>query len=142
MYYPDLSPYEYNPLVKDCSSALNVGWLDASEVFTSGFVPAKFLERLADLVENPINLTRGSHPCDFCLTELRSRSVGEVDGRLVIQELRELDALGGGEIFVRDRGGVCYFAPTLIRHYVERHDYRPPNEFVEAVLMVNDVMHE
>lgn len=41
--------------------------------------------------------------------------------------------LGQAEIRVAG-GDLIYAAPTLIYHYVEAHDYRPPVEFIERVL--------
>ena len=40
------------------------------------------------------------------------------------------------EIEIRVRGDerTVYAAPTLIVHYVEAHRYRPPEEFIAAVL--------
>lgn len=134
MYYPDLSPYEYGAPIGPCSVMLNVGWLDISKSFTPGSVPAEFLERLLLLSESSINRTRGSHACTFCLSELRSDSRGEMDGKSAIRMLRSLGGLGNGEIVVVSGNGNCYVAPTLISHYVERHGYRPPSEFVDAVV--------
>jgi hypothetical protein len=31
-------------------------------------------------------------------------------------------------------GDRLYFAPEMIAHYIERHEYAPPLDFVEAVL--------
>ncbi len=31
------------------------------------------------------------------------------------------------------RAGKVYAAPTLIYHYMKNHNYRPPNEFLEAL---------
>jgi hypothetical protein len=31
-------------------------------------------------------------------------------------------------------GGRIFFAPEMIAHYVERHGYAPPDEFVSAVM--------
>jgi hypothetical protein len=44
---------------------------------------------------------------------------------------------GSAEIIVPGRDGKVYRAPTLIGHYVGRHRYRPPREFVEAVLALD-----
>jgi hypothetical protein len=43
-------------------------------------------------------------------------------------------SLGSAEIRVPGSGGRIYAAPDLIYHYVEAHGYRPPDEFVEAVM--------
>jgi hypothetical protein len=42
--------------------------------------------------------------------------------------------LGTAEIRVASDDGICFAAPTLIYHYVAEHGYRPPEQFVEAVL--------
>jgi hypothetical protein len=91
------------------------------------------VDSLRLLAENPINMTRGSHLCAFCLKELQSNSPG-IDGKLIIQSLRGLGGLGNGEIVVTDGTDACYFAPTLVLHYVEVHGYRPPDEFIGAVM--------
>ena len=31
-------------------------------------------------------------------------------------------------------GDILFVAPTMIAHYVERHQYAPPEEFIRAVL--------
>ena len=53
----------------------------------------------------------------------------------MIQRGKHTAYLGNGEI--RVRGEAAYYAsPTLIYHYVVAHHYKPPEEFIEAVLMV------
>ena len=42
-------------------------------------------------------------------------------------------SIGNGEIRVRGEG-LVYAAPALIYHYVVDHNYRPPDEFIAAVL--------
>jgi hypothetical protein len=41
--------------------------------------------------------------------------------------------IGDGEIRVIGKSAI-YAAPTLIYHYVVEHQYKPPDEFIEAVL--------
>src|SRR5262249_8758090 len=56
-------------------------------------------------------VTWGYHECEFC-GKARSSSEFEVPGL-----------------------GVVYCAPDMITHYVEEHEYRPPQEFIDAVLV-------
>jgi len=42
--------------------------------------------------------------------------------------------LGSAEIRVVGQDGTVYAAPDLIYHYVVVHDYRPPEEFIQAVM--------
>lgn len=130
-HYADLSAYEYTDLADDGEQHLNVGWLDASHPFEKGVLRDEAVERLNDLSWNPVNLFRGSHTCDFCLAELREQ--GPVAGPALITALKDVGAMGNGEIVVKgDRA--WYHAPVLITHYVERHEYLPPQEFIDAVL--------
>jgi hypothetical protein len=46
----------------------------------------------------------------------------------------EVLKLGSAEIRVFGRSGVIYAAPNLIFHYVKDHAYRPPREFIDAVV--------
>jgi len=55
---------------------------------------------------------RGFHECEFC------------SGK---------PARGNGEIEVLGRDGNVYVAPAMVIHYVEAHEYRPPDVFIEAV---------
>ena len=42
--------------------------------------------------------------------------------------------LGTAEIRAYGANGVLYAAPTLIYHYVAKHHYQPPDEFIQAVM--------
>jgi hypothetical protein len=43
------------------------------------------------------------------------------------------ETMGNGEIRVQAPDGQIYVAPALICHYIARHKYLPPKEFIEAV---------
>lgn len=131
MFYPDLSRYEYTEIPDDGEVHLNIGWLDASHPFEKGVLGDEAVERLNNLSWNPVKLFRGSHACDFCLAELRTKL--PETGTALISALRDTGAMGNGEIVVKGERA-WYHAPVLITHYVERHEYLPPQEFVDAVL--------
>lgn len=57
--------------------------------------------------------TRGFHTCEFC------------GGRE--------KAVGNAEIRVPGEGRM-YAAPSLVHHYVVAHGYKPPEEFIAAVM--------
>jgi hypothetical protein len=42
--------------------------------------------------------------------------------------------LGSAEVWVPRSGGGAFAAPDLIIHYIRRHHYMPPNEFIEHCL--------
>ena len=127
-YYPDLSCYRYCKTEKD-PRVLNIGWLEAGRGFPRGEVPSLVPRRLLTLTEKyPVNAMRGMHWCDFC--EERATPFG---GLCVQVDDREVD-LGSAEIRVGGRDGIWYAAPDMIYHYIVSHRYRPPAEFLEAVL--------
>jgi hypothetical protein len=113
VYFADLTPYEF--LKRNEPNTFNVGWLDAEHDFSKGNVPGMVIERLKSLAKKPTNQTRGFHLCPFCKSE-------------------SADAASSAEIRVGGRNGKLYAAPVLVCHYIEVHNYQPPQEFVEAVM--------
>lgn len=132
-YYADLTPYTRRPeSVPAGVPALNVGWLSWTRRFPRfprGGVPGDFTAALALLCrDGRREPTRGFHPCGLPhLVGERRRPVRiEVEGGEVL--------LGNAEVATVAASGAWLIAPTLVHHYVTRHRYRPPEEFVEAVL--------
>ncbi|MEU1664513.1 hypothetical protein ABZ547_13020 [Streptomyces sparsogenes] len=109
--YKDLSKftYEESPLPMK-----NVGWLGPGLGVqnSGGGVPRSAVVRLKEEARRPRSLKLGTHECEFC-----ADSAPE----------------GNGEIHVFGRDGVTYSAPCLVLHYVERHHYVPPREFIVAL---------
>lgn len=121
-YYSDLSPYEYT---RADSPMLNVGWLAAGHDFTTGGVPAEIFTQLLQFADSQVNIMRGVHDCEFCSVESPIRMAAPTERGSV--------ALGMGEIHVVDKSGCVYAAPSLILHYIQDHNYRPPDVFIRAV---------
>ncbi len=109
-YFKDLSAGHFNRPEPDIF--VYVGWLSQTHPYEQGDTPPGFIERLTLFCENPPEeyALFGFHACEFC-------------GRF----------LGSNEIRVIGVDKV-YAAPVLIFHYVEAHNYRPPQEFIDAVL--------
>lgn len=131
-FYQDLSPYEYwkrawpQEPPPGSEDWLNIGWLGLGHKFVQQPAPPGFVDHLIRLVLVPVRLMRGVHHCEFCKTQSPIRVVDGRSGRV--------GYLGNGEIQVRDGERREFVAPTLIVHYVDTHGYRPPDEFVEAVM--------
>ena len=113
----DLAPYVgsvdeglgYVPLL--------VGWLRRGQPFQTGSVPAGFMDRLLPFCHeaNVVGRTAGRRPC-------------ELDRQCQLPPTHltaEIRVIGDEDI---------YAAPTLIYHYVTIHNYKPPDEFITAVL--------
>jgi hypothetical protein len=81
---------------------------------------------------------RGIHECNLCrashwpLLPLHENPSLNIDGHVCF--------LGSWEIWIRGTGEAIFAAPALIVHYVDTHEYRPPEEFIAAV-MDAEAMH-
>ena len=133
MYFADLTPYEYGYAMPR-SNVLNVGWLARGHVFPTGAVPEALVDALHRLVRSPENLYRGYHNCEFCPDP---PVVVDSTGMRVVNPPGA--SMGNGEIHVEGPGGVVFVAPVLVAHYVEVHQYRPPDAFVRAVISADNV---
>jgi hypothetical protein len=113
-YIPDLTPYNYGH-TKPREDVLAVGWLDETDPFQTGPVDQSIVERI--LTIPVMNLYRGSHRCPWCIHLTRPGTQG---------------IAGNGEYRIMHEG-ITYVAPRLLPHYMEAHQYRPPDIFIEAI---------
>jgi len=109
MHYPDLAT--------ECQVARGarvraVGWLAEGHVFTRGDVDAKVIPALAQLRdEGWVHVAAaGPHECELCRGAREARNI------------------------LVPAPDVLYVAPAMVIHYIDDHAYRPPPEFVAAVL--------
>jgi hypothetical protein len=113
-HFPDLSPYNYSPFA--VPGTLNVGWLDRHHPFPVGPTCERNRARLQELGRGLlVNRTAGFHVCEFC-----------PPGGVMVY--------GASELHVAGPDGRVYAAPSPVLHYVCAHRYRPPDEFIEAVM--------
>jgi hypothetical protein len=115
-FFPDLTPYTYCHPEEELPNTLNIGWLDPGHPMVTGPTSAEFRAKLARLCEVRVKQTRGFQPCYFCKGRARPHSSSE------------MRVAGNGKV---------YAAPSLVHHYVAAHDYRPPDEFIAAVMAWN-----
>ena len=122
MYFPDLSPYF------DYRMMLAIGWLDQFHDYAEGTVSADVPMQLSQLMlmKKDVNKMRGTHKCPFC--EFPQVYIGEGDNKRL---------LGMSEFWVPGKGEIIYVAPSLIYHYIVSHKYKPPQEFIDAVLQID-----
>ena len=114
--FNDLAPLDY--FGQGAASVLvAIGWLDQVVPFTLGAIDPKVLERLSILLENPFEPGQclGFHQCDICQGQFGSRN-----------------------LFIPGRG-FLYVCPELIIHYIEKHNYLPPEPFCAAVMHCPDI---
>src|SRR5262245_35516631 len=107
-----------------------VGWLARDCSFSRGPVTAAFQHKLEALFEDPYCPVSflGSHLCEFCApitAHPHDHSYPNGSANLLVPGI---DAI--------------YACPSLIMHYVDAHEYQPPERFVSAVLACPTVCSE
>ncbi|MFE5403463.1 hypothetical protein ACFQ9Z_19400 [Streptomyces sp. NPDC056580] len=129
-HYDDLSEYTYFPdSVPSGVMALNIGWLDPSQEYTHGSTPDILEKKLEDLTYGSRQMkTRGWHRCQL------PHANGEDPYPATVEISGTRIALGGAEIRVVAKSGNWLIAPDLILHYIREHSYKPPQEFITAVI--------
>ena len=121
-YFKDGSDYEYSHYAM-YPNTVNVGWLAAGESFKKAEPSPALLAALREFCTISMAQKRGLHRCEFC-----------EDHPLFLH----LDSgtefyIGSSEIRVFGDQKI-YAAPTLIYHYVQKHHYAPPDDFIDALL--------
>ena len=127
-HIPDLAPYPVT--IIDESHQYNlvaIGWLNADHDYPTGDVPIDFLVRIEQFCTKPLIRTFGADFCSLC-------GVEEVI-RMRLLSGKEFTLYGANEIRILslDKDKV-YAAPDLVLHYIVSHHYKPPQEFIDAVL--------
>ena len=124
-YYADLTPCDY---FGHNDHLLAIGWLGKDKngiirPFNHGDVAEKEfnqIKKFEELSETKFNF-RGFHICELC--EEGTKDVGT----------------GFKNIFVPDVKNKCiYVFPDALSHYIERHRYRPPSQFLEAIFCFDE----
>jgi len=114
-YFKDLTEYQYygyNPKL------FNIGWLDnSSNDYPKGETSQEFKDKLKKYLDYPQNKMRGYYNCPFCINVFSNK-----------------ETMSDCEIWIVGKDNKVYSSPQLIVHYIEKHNYLPPTEFIDAVL--------
>ena len=128
-HFEDLSPLGY--FGAEYSDVLRaIGWLEPGHNYTRGHVEREFFERLCELLQRPWSPVHfmGAQDCGFCrFTGGNPTQLQRKTGLVRIPGHSCLNLFVPGD-------GVIYASPELIAHYIDAHEYRPPDEFMESVL--------
>jgi hypothetical protein len=123
-YYQDMTKYTYHNSYCYREGTKNVGWLGVGHEFETWSPTELILDRLWGRCKISIAQMRGVHECEFCGSD--EAFLAERNGEILL--------LGTSEIRVFSKDGEIYAAPTLIYHYVSAHYYKPPDQFIRALL--------
>jgi len=138
MYFEDLTQFSYLKFLhpKDLPpNLLNIGWLDQEHDFPKKKTDSKILEIIKKMIltERSLNMTRGFHFCEFC------EIIHPEDGCHMPVELEcngENLFLGSGIIIVQCKTH-SYAFPNLMHHYISEHNYKPPDVFIQDIMLYN-----
>lgn len=123
MYHSDFSKYREN----EKGNYYYIGWLGPTHKYNTGHLESQFLSKLfAIFRREQVRLVRGINTCHLCPHQDDGRVYFSMDG---FEKL-----LGISEIWIPNESfDKVFAAPSLILHYIDTHNYRPPQEFVDAV---------
>jgi hypothetical protein len=126
-HYRDLALCQYGDEALNADAwrvpLLAIGWLESPFPYRLGRVPPDFRSRLDALAGGAERHSYGYHhwgfhTCSWCVVAFR----------IPPEQPWSQDSLWV------PGNGVVYVAPIGIPHYVAAHGYRPPTEFIEAVM--------
>ena len=112
----DLDPYTLGRNIygrKLPKNNLAIGWLDVGMDFPKGDVPDEAVNKMRNMRASESH--KGSHECPFC-------------GKAKSSEVKKVT-----------HNGISYNFPGMVPHYIKVHGYKPPQEFIEAVLKSNEL---
>lgn len=97
-----------------------IGYLDITEEYQKGPVSQNFINKLRQVWgDGGVLGSLGHHECEFCIDEgnyeTRAKSSCE-------------------KIIIDEKNNIQYKFPEMIFHYIEEHDYQPPEDFVLFIL--------
>lgn len=126
MEIQDHSPYPFTVPYKDARlPEVCIGWIGSAD-FPVGQVSEAFLDRLFEFLVRPTTRTKMPSTCKACqppreITYCKTVSRG---ARQFSQGFSEARVIGTQ---------VIYVVPDMIYHYITRHGYKPPDDFIDAV---------
>ena len=119
-----------------------VGWLGAS-VPATGQTPDPCIDTLFNAYGRHATFTDGTagwHDCEMCSAPEAWYPDGQV-GPIIQWRKQPLRLYGHGHHLIRFQDTV-YMCPALILHYILDHDYRPPDEFLQALPQAVFLTHD
>jgi len=96
-----------------------IGYLDITEPYEKGIVSQSFVNKLRQIWKTGMTLgSLGFHTCEFCEGEDKATSSCE-------------------KILVDKENKIKYIFPEMLIHYIEKHEFKPSNEFIRFVMSYN-----
>ena len=100
-----------------------VGYLNIDEEYQKGPVSQNFINKLRIVWDSGgCAMSLGHHDCEFCINE------GNYETKATCNSEKTI---------IDNENHIQYKFPEMIFHYIEKHGYQPPEEFVLFVLKLN-----
>ncbi len=99
-----------------------IGYLDITEEYEKGPVSQNFINKLKQAWSTGLLLSSmGHHDCEFCIDEgnYKDRAMSSSEKTIIDEE-----------------NNIEYKFPEMIFHYIEKHGYQPPEDFVLFILKI------
>jgi hypothetical protein len=128
-WYDDLAACDYFG-AEHAARFKAIGWLEEGREFKRGKTDPRFVHKLVLLLgePNPLEHSADPHFCTLC-----AFSRGPSEFHLFQSPGMPSVPMGNRNLFLPG-SGFLYIAPSLILHYIDAHQYAPPEDFVKAVL--------
>lgn len=139
--FDDLTNYSYRIAPFSLKGVKNVGWLKLDSPIPLGGVAVDTLRKLKEIIT-------GNGIFNAIVEPIRESPVCPICGELNLRDTKGR-YLANAELWI-PAGEMIYASPISIVHYIEVHNYRPPQEYIEAIdaldilemFMANDVYQE
>lgn len=122
--FDDLSNYSHMIAPYSLEGVKNVGWLDLASSIPLGGVAAETLRKLKEIIT-------GNGIFDPIVEPIREAPFCHVCGELDLRDSKGR-CLVNSELWI-PAGETIYASPIAILHYIEVHNYRPPQEYIDAI---------
>ena len=109
-----------------------IGYLSIAEPpYNVGEVPEGFVRKLKEIFHTGVMMgSLGFHECEFCLNQGVKKQHNGFLPR---------DALSSSEKRLRDeKNKIDYWFPEMIFHYINVHQFKPPEEFIKFIMDFSD----
>ena len=149
MIKPDLSTQPWGS-EQGPATAVFIGWLDrdfqststVDPVFLSSLIKLFFSEKRERYIRN---IERCINLCPICNATVYLDSKGKffasftdaqelATRKSLVEGSLDWDVLGHAEFWVPKDDGSYYVSPSLLLHYIETHNYVPPQEYIDRVI--------
>lgn len=128
IYFDDLTSYSHQIAPFTLDGVKNVGWLNIESEYPLGDVPKSVLQKLKSIAggvgafQPLVEPIRELPTCQICGALELFDSAGKI--------------LPNSEFWIPAHGTI-YAAPITILHFIEKHNYLPPTEYIDAIAVLD-----